>query len=48
MSQGSRYQVTIKWADGQVTRAVVNQQTLNGFRLTACRDAAITIVRVRS
>jgi hypothetical protein len=42
------YQVTIKWADGNVTRALVNKQTLRGFRLTACRGASIKIEKVRS
>jgi hypothetical protein len=43
-----KYAVTIKWLDGQVTRAIVNKQTLRGFKLSACNGAAVTIVKVRS
>lgn len=43
-----KYLVTITWADGNVTRATVSAATLKGFRLTACRDASIKIVRVQS
>lgn len=42
------YAVTIKYADGQIIRATVSRETLRGFRLTACRGAAITIVKVRA
>jgi hypothetical protein len=44
----SLYAVTIKWADGSITRATVTKETLRGFRLSACRDAAVSIVKVRS
>lgn len=42
------YAVTIKYADGQILRATVSRETLRGFRLTACRGAAVTIVKVRA
>lgn len=42
----SRYQVTIKWADGTITRATVTSATLRGFKLSACRDASVKIVKV--
>lgn len=42
------YQVTIKYLDGQILRATVTKAALRGFKLTACRDAAVTIVKVRS
>jgi len=42
------YAVTIKWADGSITRARVTKKTLRGFKLSACRDASVTIVKVSS
>lgn len=41
-----KYLVVITWADGNVTRATVTKDTLRGFRLTACRGAAVKIVKV--
>lgn len=41
------YAVTIKWANGTVTRATVNKTSLRGFNLKACNGAAVTIVKVR-
>lgn len=43
-----KYAVTIKYADGQILRATVTKETLRGFKLTACRGASISIVKVRS
>lgn len=43
----SRFAVTIKYADGQILRAVVSRETLKGFKLTAVKDAAVSIVKVR-
>lgn len=40
------YAVTIKWADGSITRATVSKATLRGFKLSACRDASVKIVKV--
>lgn len=40
------YQVTIKWNSGQITRATVTKAGLRGFKLTACKDAAVRIVKV--
>lgn len=40
------YAVTIKWSNGSVTRATVTKATLRGFKLSACRDASVTIVKV--
>lgn len=42
------YQVTIKWTDGSVTRATVTPATLRGFRLSSCKGAAVSIVKVQS
>jgi hypothetical protein len=42
------YHVTIQWLDGQVTRATVNKETLRGFKLSACKGASISIVKVRA
>lgn len=42
------YAVTIKYADGQVLRATVTKAALRGFKLSACRGAAVSIVKVRS
>lgn len=42
----ARYAVTIKWQNGQVTRATVTKATLRGFKLSACKDAAVTIVKL--
>lgn len=41
-----KYAVTIKYPDGQVVRAIVSRETLKGFRLAACRDCSIRIVKV--
>jgi hypothetical protein len=43
-----KYAVTIKWLDGQITRATVTKDTLRGFKLSACRGCSITIVKVRA
>lgn len=43
-----KYAVTIKWLDGQVTRATVTKATLRGFKLSACRGASVTIIKVRA
>lgn len=40
------YAVTIKWADGSITRATVTKATLRGFKLSACRDASVTIFKL--
>jgi hypothetical protein len=40
------YAVTISWADGTITRATVTKDTLRGFRLSACRNASIKIIKV--
>lgn len=40
------YQITIKWQHGAVTRATVNAETLKGFKLSACKGAAVTIRKV--
>lgn len=44
----SRYLVTIKWANGSITRATVTRETLAGFKLSACNGASVSIVKVRS
>jgi hypothetical protein len=36
------YAVTIKWANGTVTRAVVNRDALKTFNLKACNGAAVS------
>ena len=41
------YAVTITYLDGQVLRATVTKAALRGFKLTACRDASVKIVKVR-
>lgn len=42
----AHYAVTIKYPDGHVLRATVTAETLKGFRLSACRDCSISIVKV--
>lgn len=42
----SQYAVTITYPDGQVVRATVTKETLAGFRLSACRDCSVSIVKV--
>lgn len=42
------YNVTITWSDGSITRATVTKAALRGFKLTACRDASVSIVKVRT
>ena len=42
------YQVTIKYTDGAILRATVTRAALRGFKLSACRDAAVSIVKVSS
>jgi hypothetical protein len=43
------YQVTIVWFNGTTPlRALVSKETLRGFKLTAVKDAAVKIVKVRS
>jgi len=44
----ARYAVTITYPDGHIVRATVNAVTLKGFRLAACRDCAINIVKVQT
>jgi hypothetical protein len=44
----ARYAVTITWLDGNVTRATVSLATLRGFKLSACKGCAISIVKVMS
>lgn len=39
------YAVTIKWADGSITRAVVNRKTLKNFSLKACNGASVKWVK---
>jgi hypothetical protein len=41
-----QYAVTIKYPDGQIVRATVSRETLKGFRLSACRDCSVSIVKV--
>lgn len=41
-----KYAVTIKYPNGHIVRATVTRETLNGFRLSACRDCSISIVKV--
>lgn len=35
------YAIQITWADGTVTRAVVNRTTLRAFRLSSCGGASV-------
>jgi hypothetical protein len=42
------YHVTIKWLDGTTTNATVNAATIRGFRLTACKGASVSIIKVKS
>jgi hypothetical protein len=43
------YQVTIIWFDGTTPlRALVTKKTLQGFKLTAVKGAAVKIVKVRA
>jgi hypothetical protein len=42
------YHITIKWQHGAVTRATVTASTLKGFKLSACKGAAVSIVKVKS
>jgi hypothetical protein len=42
----ARYLVTIKWADGAITKATVTRKTLCGFKLSACRGASVSIFKV--
>jgi hypothetical protein len=39
------YAVTITWADGSITRAVVTRESLKHFNLKACRGASVKWVR---
>jgi hypothetical protein len=40
------YAVTIKYPNGHVLRATVTKETLKGFRLAACRNCSVSIVKV--
>lgn len=42
------YSITIRWQHGAVTRAVVNAQTMRGFKLSACKGASVKIIKVKS
>jgi len=42
----AHYTVTITYPDGHVLRATVTKETLKGFRLSACRDCSVSIVKV--
>ena len=42
----AHYAVTITYPDGHVLHATVTAATLKGFRLSACRDCAVSIVKV--
>lgn len=42
------YRVTITWFNGTTPlRATVSAETLRGFNLKACKDAAVKIVKIR-
>lgn len=41
------YAVTIKWANGSITRATINKASLRSFNLKACNGAAVKIVRIK-
>jgi hypothetical protein len=40
-----KYLVTITWADGSVTRATVNKESLRNFSMKACKGASIKWVK---
>lgn len=42
----SRFAVTIKYTDGSVLRAIVSRESLKGFKLSAVKNAAVSIVKV--
>jgi molybdopterin-binding protein len=42
------FNVTIKYPDGAVLRATVTRAALKGFKLSSCKGAAVSIVKVRS
>jgi hypothetical protein len=43
-----KYAVTITYPDGHVLRATVTKETLAGFRLSACKGCAVSIIKVQS
>lgn len=44
----AHYAVTITYPDGHVIHATVTEATLAGFKLSACKGCAVSIVKVGS
>lgn len=42
------FNVTIKYPDGAILRATVTRAALRGFKLSSCKGAAVSIVKVIS